>query len=129
MWWPRVSAPWPSGVAGRCQPLTKSLKASDAVFTATRSRLSRNVVEWAGRNLQPARLYSTIDALQLPLGNRNRAGGRLAAGAVVGEHVDHQEVGDRGRRLLARCADARRGKRAFAGLAEHCVLRVGGPHW
>ena len=46
-------------------------------------------------------IVSTIDALQLPLGNRDGALGVFAAGAIVGEHVDHQEVGDRGRRLLA----------------------------
>src|SRR5450631_2711980 len=77
---------------------------------------------------QPARSYSTIDALQLPLGNRDRAWGSLAAGAVVGEHVDHQEVGNRGRGLLSGRADAGSGQRALAGLAEHLVLRIGGPH-
>src|SRR5450759_3762515 len=77
---------------------------------------------------QPARLYSTIDALQLPLGNRDRSLGVLAAGAVVRKHVDHQEVGDRGRRLLAGRADAGSGKRALAGLAEHLILRIGSPH-
>src|SRR5258707_15494314 len=70
-----------------------------------------------------------IDALQLPLAVRDRALGVLGAGAVVGEHVDHQAVGDRGRRLLPGGADAGSGKRALAGLAEHLVLRVGGPHW
>src|SRR6476620_3703608 len=40
----------------------------------------------------PMRL--AIDALQLPLGNRDGTLDVLAASAVVGEHVDHQEVGD-----------------------------------
>src|SRR6476620_3038872 len=70
-----------------------------------------------------------IDALQLPLAVRDRALGVLGARAVVGEHIDHQEVGDRGGRLLAGGADAGSRKRALAGLAEHLVLRVCGPHW
>ena len=51
-------------------------------------------------------LLLAIDTLQLSLGNRDRALGILRAGAVVGEHVDHQEVGDRRRRLLAGGANA-----------------------
>src|SRR5262249_3231689 len=43
-----------------------------------------------------------IDALQLPLAGTDRAFDVVAPGAVVGEHVDHQEVRDRGRGLFAR---------------------------
>src|SRR4051812_40171594 len=82
----------------------------------------------AGRNsMRPAPSSSTINALQLPFGNGDRALGVVASAAVVGEHVDHQEVGDRGRRLLAGRADAGSRQRALAGLAEHLVLRIGGP--
>src|SRR5712672_4153530 len=88
-------------------------------------------MEYFGRAaacLQPARLYSAINALQLPLGNRDRTLGVFAAGAVVGEHVDDEEVGDRGRRLLAGRADAGSGKRTLTGVTEHFVLRIGLPH-
>src|SRR4051794_23291501 len=67
-----------------------------------------NRVDEAGGNGPPASSMSAIDALQLPFRDRDRAGGGLAAGAVVGEHVDHQEVGDRSCRLLAGLADAGR---------------------
>src|ERR1700730_13130114 len=66
-----------------------------------------------------------IDALQLPLAIRDRALGILGARAVVGEHVNHQEVGDRGRRLLAGGADAGSARllacanTAFFGSAVH----------
>src|SRR5258705_10444460 len=63
--------------------------------------------------LQPAQLYSTIDTLQLPLAVRDRTLGVLGAGAVVGEHVDHEEVRNHGRRLLAHRADAGSGKRSL----------------
>src|SRR6266702_4639864 len=75
----------------------------------------------------PLRFSLAIDALQLTLGFRDRGLGILGAGAVVGEHVDHQEVGDRGCRLLARRTDAGRGKRALAGLSEYGVLWIRGP--
>src|SRR5262245_41221768 len=71
-----------------------------------------------------APLSSAIDALQLPLGFHNGALRVLGASAVVGEHVDHDEVGDRGRRLLADMADAGGRKRALGGLRERLVLRI-----
>src|SRR5882724_3001293 len=49
---------------------------------------------------------SAIDALQLPLGHRDRALGVFAFGAIVCKHIHHEEVGDGGRRLLARGTDA-----------------------
>ena len=67
-------------------------------------------------------LRSAIDALQLPLGFRDGGLGILGAGAVVGEHVDHDEVGDRGRRLLAGRADARRRQRALARPAQNTAF-------
>src|SRR3954470_12344579 len=77
---------------------------------------------------RPARLYSTIDALQLPLAVRDRTLGVLGARAVVGEHVDHQEVGDRGRGLLGGRTNTGSGERALAGLTENGVLRICSPH-
>src|SRR5450759_1416122 len=105
-----------------------SAGATNARFSKRRASVASASLRSACNLLQPARLYSTIDALQLPLGNRDRALGVLAAGAVVRNHVDHQEVGDRGRRLLAGRADAGSGKRALAGLAEHLILRIRRPH-
>src|SRR5690242_19708717 len=55
------------------------------------------------------RALRAIDALERPLGVRDRALHVIAAGAVVGEHVDDDEVGDRARRLLADRAEAARG--------------------
>src|ERR1043166_2815185 len=77
---------------------------------------------------RPFTSRSAIDALQLPLRHRDRALGVFAAGAVIVEHVDHQEVGDRGCRFLADLADAGCRQRALARLLEHGVLRIGGPH-
>src|SRR6185437_2646071 len=57
----------------------------------------------------PAPLRSAIDSLQLPFGVRDRALGILAAGAVIGEHIDHDEVRDRGRGLFTGRADAEAG--------------------
>src|SRR4051795_10856479 len=86
--------------------------------------------EMAGRRLErsPPDLSLTIDALQLPLAIGDRALGVLGARAVVGEHVDHQEVGDRGRRLLARRTNTGSRERALAGLSENGVLRICSPH-
>src|SRR5471032_322097 len=93
------------------------------------SSVSRSaLMERAAIACRPLHYSSAIDALQLPLGNRDGALGVFAAGAVVGEHVDDEEVGDRGCRLLADLADAGRGQRTFARLLEHRVLRVGGPY-
>ena len=68
-----------------------------------------------------------INPLQLPLRDRDGALGVFASGAVVGEHIDDQEVGDRGRRLFARMADAGSRQRTLAGVAEYFVLRVSRP--
>src|SRR5882757_5992949 len=75
----------------------------------------------------PATASASIDALQLPLGILHRGLGILRAGAIIGEHVDHDEVGDRGRRLLAGRADAGGRQRTLRGLPEHGVLRIGRP--
>src|SRR3984957_334864 len=106
--WPRGSASWRCGFAVRCQPLTKSLCNSDAVFTGACGRISGRGGDRAVRKLIAGRpiVVLAIDALQLPLAVRNRTLGVLGAGAVIGEHVDHQEVGDRGRGLLAGGANA-----------------------
>src|SRR5450631_1828752 len=92
------------------------------------SRRKYVLMETGGNRLPPASLSLAIDTLQLPFGNRDRALGIVASGAEVGEHVDHQEVGDRGRGLLPGSADAGGRKRALASLAEHRVLRISGPH-
>src|SRR6476469_8045674 len=78
----------------------------------------------------PARrgLCSAIDTLQLPLGNRDRTLRVLAPGAVVGEHVDDDEVGDRGRRLLADRTEPACGACARGDVAERRGLRIGGPY-
>src|SRR3990170_3519036 len=138
MWSPRGSAAWRLWVALRCQPLTESrIKIGKrAVFTRMKAstqeaerHCSRRVAGRTGGScLPPVRLLLAIDALQLALGNRDRALGVFTAGAVVGEHVDHQEVRDGRRRLFADLADARGRQRALAGLAEHLVLRVRGPN-
>src|SRR5215475_7349316 len=59
----------------------------------------------AGSPLPAPRHLLAIDALQLPLGFGDGALGVLGAGAVVGEHVDHDEVRDRLRRLFADRSD------------------------
>src|SRR5437763_17111150 len=76
----------------------------------------------------PSDCSLSIDALQLPLAIRDRALGVLGARAVVGKHVDDQEVGDRGRRLLAGRTNTGSGERALAGLSEIGVLRICSPH-
>src|SRR3954469_23718847 len=53
-----------------------------------------------------APVLSTIDALQLPFGFCHSGLGILGAGAEVGKHIDHDEVGNRGRRLFTDLADA-----------------------
>src|SRR5580704_4765036 len=113
--WPRGSAPWRWEGAVRCQPLTKSLCNSDAVVAGAGVRISGRGGNRAARKLIAGRpiVVLAIDALQLSLAVRNRTLGVLGAGAVIGEHVDHQEVGDRGRGLLAGGADARRRQRAL----------------
>src|ERR1700716_823751 len=65
-----------------------------------------------------APVLSAIDALQLPFGFRHGGLAVLGARAEVGEHVDHDEVGDRGCRLLTRRTDARGRQGAFGGLTE-----------
>src|SRR5258707_14382938 len=105
--WSHVVASRICGLAVRgcsaMSAMTKSLESSDAVFIHGRGRRSGHVVDRAGCNQLVARpiARSAIDALQLPLAVRDRTLGVLGARAVVGEHVDHQEVGDRGCRLLA----------------------------
>src|SRR4051794_19823218 len=65
-----------------------------------------SLVKTGGGSPPPAPLSSAIDALQLPFGFRHRCLGILGAGAIVGEHVHHDEVGNRGCRLLTDLADA-----------------------
>src|SRR3954471_4077270 len=84
--------------------------------------------KWAGCDQIAARPFVlTIDALQLPLAIGDRALGVLGARAVVGEHVDQQEVGDRGRRLLAGRTNTGSRERSLAGLSENGVLRICSP--
>ena len=113
--------PW-LWVRAQSQPLTKSRKVTPMPSRRSYGELSSDARRRAAMLAAPG-LHSAIDALQLPFGNRDRALGVLAAGAEVREHIDHQEVGDRGRRLFAGLADAGGRKRALAGLAEHRVLR------
>src|SRR6202163_4837659 len=72
--------------------------------------------------------YLPIDPPRLTLRHRDRAFRVLAAGEVIGEHVEHEEVGDRRRRLLADRAEAAGGERALAGLPEDGSLGIGRPH-
>src|SRR3954452_21937433 len=129
MSWPRVSAAWPSGVAVRCQPLTKSLDSSDAVLAPLPGLNIMQCRRRAGcKCSSPPRSCLAINSLQLTLAVRDRALGVLGPRAVVGEHVDYQEVGDRGRRFLAGGSDTRGGKRALARLREHRILRIRRPN-
>src|SRR6185437_6748576 len=71
-----------------------------------------------GRQSPAARLRSAIDTLELPLGVRHGGLGVLRARAIVGEHVDDDEVADRGRRPLVRRADAGSRQRALRSVRE-----------
>src|SRR6476661_4375932 len=51
----------------------------------------------------------------------------LTAGAVVREHVDDHEVGDRGGCIFTHLANARRRQRRGGDVTVRRVLRVGGP--
>src|SRR6267154_1725884 len=75
---------------------------------------SCSVVGAGGGRPPPAPVRSAIDSLQLPFGFRHGGLGVLGAGAVVGEHVDHDEVCNRGCRLFAGRADSRGRQRALA---------------
>src|SRR5258708_7832463 len=110
----------------RRNPLIRAMPSlpADAAEYSAISSIGRAALLSAARPI----VVLAIDALQLALALRNRGLGILGAGAVVGEHVDHQEVGDRGRRLFAGRADAGSRKRALRGLSENGVLRVRGPH-
>src|SRR5690349_10826179 len=59
-----------------------------------------------------------VNPLQLPLRDGNRAFHVLAAGAVVGEHVENDEICDGGRGFLADRTQSAGGERAFGGIAE-----------
>src|ERR1700753_165171 len=89
---------------------------------------SSEMSKGTGGSTPPVRTVglTAVDSFQWPLGFRDRALGILGAGAVIGEHVDHDEVGDRGRRLLAGRADAGGRQRALGGLSEHRNVWVGG---
>src|SRR4051812_21132264 len=68
-----------------------------------------------------------VDAFRLPLGTRDRTLQVLATSTVVGEHIDHDEIRNRGRRFFTEVADAGRRQGAFGGIAERRYLRIGGP--
>src|SRR4029079_5422642 len=59
--------------------------------------------------LPPAPALS-VDAAQLPLGDGDGALGVFTAGAEISEHVEHDEIRDRGGCLLADRAKATRGE-------------------
>src|SRR5262245_38847763 len=69
--------------------------------------------------LQPA---SPIQTYRLPLGDLDRTFCVLAPGADIGEHVEDDEVGKRGRRLLADRTETAGGQGALGRLAKHRVL-------
>src|SRR5712691_10344240 len=73
-------------------------------------------------------IESPVDPPRLALGHRDRTLHVLAAGAVIGKHVEHHEVGDRGCCLLADRAEPARGEHALAGFAEDRPLRIGRPY-
>jgi hypothetical protein len=78
----------------------------------------------------PARAAShlTINPLELPLRDLDRALGVLAAGADGREHVEQHEVGERRGCLLADRAEAADRQRPLADVAVDRPLGVGGPH-
>src|SRR5581483_5378585 len=89
---------------------------------------NRSKKETGGRSNPPAGIVvSTIDTLKLTLRNRDRALYVLAACAVVREHVEDDEVGNRRRRLLADRTEAARRERTLGDVAIRRVLRIRGP--
>src|SRR5262245_52483986 len=89
------------------------------------SSLSRR---WAGGAAPPALMPLAIDPGELALRDLYRILDVLAAGAIVGEHVEQDEVGNRGGRFLADRAEATGRQRALGCLAEHRALGVAGPY-
>src|SRR5689334_23812982 len=97
----RLCLSWSHAVASRISVLARwGARAMSAM-----SVIPSAVAVGRAAPMPPAPLSSAIDALQLPLGFRDGGLGVLRTGAVVREHVDHDEVGDRGRRLFAGVAD------------------------
>src|SRR5215470_19304243 len=89
------------------------------------SSCSRSVV---GRPAPPALMPLAIDAAELALRNLHRILDVFAASAIVSEHVEQDEVGNRGGRLFADRAETTGGQCALGRLAEHDALGVGGPY-
>src|ERR1700726_4479414 len=63
-------------------------------------------------------ISSPINSPQLPVRDRDRILGVLTPGAIGGEHVEHDEVGDRGGGLLPDRTEPASGERALGGVAE-----------
>src|SRR5262249_18272741 len=82
----------------------------------------------AAAAILPPLHHLTVQPPGLALGDRNGAFHIFATGAVVREHVDDEEVGDRRRSLLADRAEMTGGERALGAVAERRALRVGGPY-
>src|SRR5438105_15783663 len=59
---------------------------------------------------------SAVEPRRLAFGDLDRAFGVLAAGADIGEHVEHDEVGKCRRRLLADRAESARRQRTLGRL-------------
>src|SRR5690348_5963966 len=70
---------------------------------------------------------STINALRLPLGDGDCAFHVLTPGAVVGKHVEHEEIGDCRRRLLADRAEPAGREGALGDVAIDSTLGVRRP--
>src|ERR1043165_6521605 len=100
-----------------------SASAFHAKVRLMRPRFFLHPESWAQRSTNVMRCAEThaslaIDALELPLGHRDRALHVFTARAVVGEHVNHHKVGDRSRRLFTDRAEAARRERALGDIAE-----------
>src|SRR6476659_7774622 len=112
---------WSHVVASRiCALAIRGWSAMSAIGDVpTKELMARAAVACRPR---PSR--SAINSLQLTFGFGHGGFAVLGAGAVVGEHIDHDEVGNRGRCLLAGRSDAGSRQSALAGVAEHFVLRI-----
>src|SRR5262245_10656009 len=72
-------------------------------------------------------LSSAIKPLRLPLGDRDRTFDIFTAAAEIGEHVEHDEVGQGRRRLLSDRSKSAGRQRALGNVPAYGQLRIGGP--
>src|SRR3954471_6388414 len=87
-------------VASRIGAFATAPNVKSAMFSSAQTRRHEGAASFPARR-PLARESGPVDALELALGHADRALGVLAAGADIGEHVEHHEVGDRRRGLLA----------------------------